>query len=62
MNNQNYVAFYKPGYWLVTASNGDWDAYSKNVQAVATQQDYGIAFFAEYLSGMYRFSLLWAKK
>lgn len=62
VNNINYYYFSKPGYMLISATNGDWNTQSLQVTSVARQNNTDIVFFERATIGKMRINLLWAKE
>lgn len=62
VKNIHYYYFTKPGYMLISAINGDFDAKSVQVTSVARQNNTNIVFFEKAVNGSMRINLLWAKE
>ena len=58
----DYQTFYKNGYRLVAAANGDWDACNKTVRGIACQNSNAWHVFLNAAhNGVVRINLLWMK-
>ena len=61
INNSNLYYISKPGYSLIHASNGNWDAANNLVKGIARQGTTDIIFFENAHNGNYQLTLLWAR-
>lgn len=61
INNSNLFYISKPGYSLIHASNGNWDAANNLVKGIARQGTTDIIFFENVQNGNYQLTLLWAR-
>ena len=60
-NNSNIFYISKPGYSLIHASNGNWDAANNLVKGIARQNGSDIIFFESAQESQIQLTLLWAR-
>ena len=61
IKNSNLYHISKPGYSLIHASNGNWDAANMLVKGIARQGTTDIIFLENAHNGSFQFTLLWAR-
>lgn len=61
LTGQPFYYFSKPGYDLVSAVNGDWDANTQQATGIAKQGSSYIVFLQQASNTNFRFNLLWKK-
>lgn len=61
IKNSNLYHISKPGYSLIHASNGNWDAVNMLVKGIARQGTTDIIFLENAHNGSFQFTLLWAR-
>lgn len=61
LDNTNICHISKPGYTLIHASNGNWDAANQITKGIARQGTTDIIFLERAHTGPIQFTLLWAR-
>lgn len=60
-DNSNLYYISKPGYSLIHASNGNWDAANNLVKGISRQNGTDIIFFENAQESQIQLTLLWAR-